>query len=88
LNENRRGISEEKNPLKTASSSIFDDDHFVFHCKTNEPISKLSKSVTPVKASVQKGAKILDSATVEPGGLENSTACPAFAGTTIMHFLN
>ena len=30
----------------------------------NEPISKLSKSVTPAKACVQKGAKILDSATL------------------------
>jgi hypothetical protein len=38
------------------------------------------------KSVPKKELKILDSATVAPGGLENSTACLFFAGTTTTDF--
>jgi hypothetical protein len=38
------------------------------------------------KSVLRKEPKILDSATVAPGGLENCTACLVFAGTTTTDF--
>jgi hypothetical protein len=38
------------------------------------------------KPMSRKELKIIAIATVAPGGLENNTSCPAFAGTTTTDF--